>query len=113
MSLAQLLGPPPTASGDDEYSWSHYQHHQAIINAVAAQKRIQLQMLQIWPFVLPDVENWLQLHQQMHDDVEPLFGIIGQDLSSLDWNDPSQREGFVFLNYSSHRDIAAACGVPI
>ena len=32
MSLAQLLGIPPTQQGMDEFSWAHYQHHYADIN---------------------------------------------------------------------------------
>lgn len=113
MSLAQLLFPPPTDSGLEEWAFEHNAHHQAIIDAVRQTRGVELQLQQIYPLNVADIENWLQLHQSMHNQMCALFNIISNDLSSVDWRDANQREGFFFLNYSNHRDVGIACGAPI
>lgn len=113
MSLAQVLYPAPTPEGFDTWTFQHNAHHNAIIAAVKQTKNVTLQPQLIYPFNPSDVETWLQNHQQLHDDMESVFKIIGSDLSSLDFQDQSQRDGFFFLNFSSHRDVAIACGLTI
>ena len=113
MSLAQVLNPPPTDTGLEEWSFEHDQHHRAIIAAVKQAKGVDLTYQQIYPMNPADIENWLQLHQAMHSDMTSLFRIIGNDLSSVDWRDANQRQGFFYLNFSEHRDVALACGAPI
>ena len=113
MSLAQILYPAPTSTGLVEWSFYRYQHHLAIIGAVKTTKGLQLPVYPIWPFPPNNVATWLENHQLMHDEMDALYGINGYDLSSFDWLDEKQREGFFWLNYVEHRGVAQDCGVPI
>ena len=113
MSLAQLILPPPTVTGFDEWGFAHFQHHLAIISAIAQQKQIRLPVQQIWPVSLRNVETWLEAHQFMHNEMNAVLKVQGNDLSTFDWRDDKQREGFFYLNFQEHRSCAQNVGLPI
>lgn len=113
MSLAMVLFPPPTDNGLHEWSLAHYLHHLAIIAAVKQSKGITLPVYQIWPMSLTNIDTWLENHQLLHNEMNAVFKNNGNDLSSLDWKDEKQREGFFYLNFQEHRSAGADCGVPI
>ena len=113
MSLAQVLFPPPTKQGLDEWAFAHYQHHLAIQAAALQAKKTNLPIPQIWPINLNNVEDWLESHQLLHNQANALFNVQGNDLSTFNWNDEKQREGFFYLNFQEHRSLAINSGLPI
>ena len=113
MSLASLFYPPPTPAGFEEFAFSNYQHHQAIIDAARTVKNVTLTLYQIWPVNPRNFQQWLAAHQQQHDDMNALYGVPGSDLTSLDLNDPRQVEAFFLVHASEHRDVAQKSGLPI
>jgi hypothetical protein len=113
MGLAQIIEPPPTKHGLDEWAFHHWAHHQAIINAAFSVKGVRLQLYQIWPIDPHNLEGWLDLHQQQHSDMNQLYGVIGADLSSVDFTNPKEAQAFFNLNYLEHQSVAQRCGVPI
>lgn len=113
MSLAQVLLPPPTTQGFDEWAFAHYQHHLAIISAVQQSKKVHLQLLPIWPVNPQNIQIWLENHQFMHNQMNAVLKVQGSDLSSIQWEDEKQRQGFFFLNFQEHRSAAINTGVSI
>jgi hypothetical protein len=113
MSLTQIILPPPTPNGFEEWAFAHFQHHLAIIDAVRQTKQINLQLEQIWPVSIRNVETWLEAHQFMHNEMNAVLGVQGNDLSTFNWQDEKQREGFFYLNFQEHRSAAQNAGVPI
>lgn len=110
MSLAQVLSPPPTPNGFEEWTFSHFQHHQAIIRGLMEVKNLRATLYMIYPFNPKDSQTWLELHQQLHNDYESALGISSNDLSSLDFSNQKQVDTWYYLNYSSHRDAAQILG---
>jgi len=113
VTLAMVLYPPPTDNGFHEWSLSHYQHHLAIISAIQQTKKIFLPVYPIWPFPQTNIDVWLENHQLLHNEMNAVFQNIGNDLSSIDWQDTRQRDAFFYLNFQEHRSAATDCGVPI
>ena len=113
MSLAQVLFPSPTNQGFDEWAWAHFQHHLAIARAVLQVKKVELIVPSIFPINIANIQVWLQNHQGLHNAQNALLGIQGNDLSSLNWTDEKQREGFFYLNFVEHRSAGQNVGVPI
>jgi len=113
MSLAQVLYPPQTTRGWDEWTFAHLAHHQAIINAAASKGKGTLLMYQIYPFDRDDAEGWLLQHQEMHDQMNALYGVNGVDLSTLDFSKKADVDAWLSLNYLEHQDVAQRCGVSI
>lgn len=113
MSLTQIQTIPATPGGFDEWTYWHFLHHQAIIAAAKQIKNVDLTQYRIWPVSQHNIEDWLIQHQQMHTDMCALYNVFGNDLSSLDFQDPRQIQGFAWLNFQEHQAVAARCGVPI
>lgn len=113
MSLAQVILPPPTGLiGLQEWAFAHYQHHLEIAQTVLKNKNTRLEIPQIWPMTLENIQNWLENHQTLHNQQNAVLKIQGNDLSTLNWNDEKQREGFFWLNFMEHRSADQNAGPP-
>lgn len=113
MSLSQVLLPPPTERGFDEWSFAHAQHHLAIAGALLQVKKVSVVLPPLWPINLSNVEVWLENHQFVHNQQNSELGIQGNDLESFNWQDEKQRAGFFFLNFIEHRSAGQNVGLPI
>lgn len=113
MSLPQILLPPPTGSGIDEWAFAHYQHHLAIADAIKAKHGISIDNTALWPLNPRNIEVWLEAHQFVHNQMNAVLKVQGNDLSSINWEDEKQREGFFFLNFQEHRSAATNTQEPI
>lgn len=113
MSLTQIQFPAPTPQGFTEWTYQHYLHHQAIISAARSLRNTQLIQYQIWPVNPQNLDGFLNDHQSMHDEMNALYGVYGNDLSTLDWKDRKAVDAWYFLNWQEHLAVAARCGVPI
>lgn len=117
MSLAHIIYPPPTRGGLQEWLLQHYFHHLAIIGGVQTKFNISLPVRMIYP--LQNAEDQAQLnvfleeHQTMHNDMDGILNIAGNDLSEVDFKDKKQLDAFMWLNFSEHRDAATNLGLPI
>ena len=111
MSLAQVVLPPPTGlQGLEEWAFAHYQHHLAIAEATKRNKNVTIPIPQIYPLSLGTIQNWLENHQTLHNEMNAVLRVQGNDLSTLNWNDERQREGFFWLNYMEHKSAEANAG---
>lgn len=54
---------------------------------------------------------WLYQHQVMHQQMDLILGIAGQDLLGLDWDDPDQRSLWITLNADEHIQASARLGL--
>lgn len=108
MSLAQILLPPPTEQGMEEFMFAHYQHHLAINEGLRA-RGYEPAVYQIYPVNMADkrdVQRFLDQHQQWHNDFESLLGLQGFDLSGVDFEDQKQSDAWSWLNLNGHRNAA-------
>lgn len=113
MSLAHILLPPPTPNGLDEWMLQHLAAHQAIINAAFTELQAALTLYPIYPFDKRTSLVWLENHQQMHDDQNALLNIIGNDLSSVDFDKKKELEAWMYLHWTEHQAAASTLGLGI
>jgi hypothetical protein len=115
MSLATLFN-VPTGTGDqtafDEFSFSNQDSHNKIIAAIFAQKNITLTIYQVDPMVF-EGDVWLGSldHQAMHNDMNGVTGVLGNDWTSVDWNDPQQASYFHQLHGAEHQQNEQILGI--
>lgn len=113
MSLAQVLYPPPTPQGMEEWFQAHARHHEGILFALKETQGVNLDNLGLYPVNEKDLDDWLQRHQEMHTAMNRVFGISGTDLSGLDLKDKNKSDSWFFQHFLQHQSAAQSCGMPI
>lgn len=110
MAVADLFNVPSNSAEMAAWSFAHMAHHRDIISTILRVKNIALPEYVIDPVDLSDPRNFLDLHQEMHNNTDTLYGIAGFDLTDVDWSDPNSRAGWIFLNATLHTFEAQATG---
>lgn len=112
-SLAQVLYPPPTTKGWDEWVYWHSVHHEAIERSMAQVLGIQPVVFKLYPFFMDDMQNWLLEHQNAHSRFGQLLQVSTQDLSDLDFENKQQKDEWLNQNYLEHLGAAQRLGTTI
>lgn len=110
MSVADLFNIPSTNTEMAAWSFQHMAHHRLINAAIQQTYSIDLPEYILDPVNLADPQAFLNQHQEMHNNTDRLFNISGFDLTDVDWSDPGQRAGWIFLNAQLHVAEADATG---
>ena len=108
-SIATLYEVPQTREDFAIWSSAHVAHHRDINRLIYQDFKIALPEYNLDPFDPLDenaLNNWLYLHQAMHDNFEQVLGIAGFDLTEVDWKDRQLLE-FWTLNHASEHLQAA------
>lgn len=113
VSVAQIIYPPPTKHGWQEWTLLNAQHHAAIEAALLQVKGIQAQKFRLWPVTEADFTDWLQQHQLAHELFNQALGISGADLSDLDRKDKTKFDDWMFRHSIQHRSAASILGLSI
>lgn len=112
MSLATIYNSPHGEYDRLVWSFSNSDHHLQVIDSIASTRNTLLARYLIDP-IPPgrDLQSWLRTHQTMHNDVNSVLSVQGNDLTELDFNNAAELEGWVFLHASEHRQWANILGV--
>lgn len=110
MSLANLVAPPPTDRGFQEWLFYHQQDHLQIVQQIQIVKGIILPSYVIDPMDPVDFKGWAQRHQNYHNDMNAILGLDGFDLQEVDFNDDQAKQDWMWQNFSEHRDVHKALG---
>lgn len=110
MSLAMLLYPPPTKNGLDEFFAHHIDHHRRINAAILRVRGVDVPEFGVYPVRADSLQDFLLENQRWHDATNQVLGTAGQDLTSVDWTDASQRDAWIWLHFSQHSNWAQALG---
>lgn len=113
MSLATLLNVPPADDhrAFDEFSFSNQDSHNRIVTAIGVQKNIVLSIYVVDPMPLDAMGVWLVNHQQMHNDMNGVTGVAGNDLTSVDWNNEQEKAYWMELHWSEHQQNEQILGL--
>lgn len=57
------------------------------------------------------LQNWLQSHQESHNQLNSLLGIAGNDISEVDFKNPEQLAAWIWLHAQEHVQISQKLGV--
>lgn len=112
MPLFDLLNSPAGAAKNlSDWSFSHAADHLEILQAIQKQKGVALTQYLLDPLNEHDLNQWLDRHQQAHDDFNTVLNLDGVDLQSVDLTNPSERESWTLLNFTEHRSARLALGI--
>lgn len=105
MGLPNLLGIPPGPMGWQEFLFNHWQDHLQIIQAIQAQTGQQLIVYDLEGFNPDAASDWLDRHQNAHNDMNGALGLAGQDLEAVDLRNDHEREAWLFTNFEEHQAV--------
>lgn len=111
MSLAALFNIPTNESNLQQWSFAHMAHHRDIVRVIYEQTGIALPEYLLDPFDPANRANWDYTHQVMHQQMNLLIGVQGNDLLGLDWEDENKRAAWILLNGSEHRQVGDFLGL--
>lgn len=112
-SLAAVLYPPPTKQGWNEWTHANFQHHLAIREGLISVRGLVSTPYKLWPVSEHDFNDWLEQHQQEHNQMNQALGIQGQDISSLDLKDRVKADAWFFTHFIQHQSAAQILALTI
>lgn len=110
MPIADLYNIPNTQQEKDNWDFHHADHHRQLLSAAYRKTGRTLAEFVLDPFDVQNGQVGYQ-HQQMHDDLDAIYGTSGYDLTDVNWKDPSQRASWVWLNAQAHVAYAQKTGI--
>ena len=111
MGVASLANVPYDENTLREFSFSHMAHHRDIIRRIRELTNAELEEFPLDPFEPSNSAVWGYHHQQMHNQMNTILGISGNDLIEINWQDKGERESWVFLNFNEHVQASDKLGV--
>lgn len=111
MSLAGLAVVPKTPEELGTWSFEHMAHHRDIIRVLYQQFSLVLTEFILDPFNPNELDLWVYQHQFMHQQMDAVLGIVGFDLSQLDWADPVVLGNWINANQSEHYQAGQILGL--
>jgi hypothetical protein len=112
MGLASLYNTPQDPVSLAEWSFSHAANHADIVRFILAQKGVQLTSFVLDPLDPTNPKIWVYQHQLMHNQMNQVLGVAGQDLTGLDWTDPEALSQWIDDNASEHLQVSSKLGIP-
>lgn len=107
MSLADVLTNPQNERQQTDWYFAHRQHHELVRDQIQKQFKVNLPLYLMDPVLPTSRKKWLDDHQQMHDDANSILGIPSSDLTTVDFENPLQKDAWTWYNYIEHRNWAS------
>lgn len=111
MSLAAIFNVPNSPETLSQWAFAHMAHHRDIIRVIYENYQVALPEYVMDPFDPSKRSNWEYTHQVMHQQMNTIIGIAGNDLLGLDWADQNKRSAWIQLNASEHRQVGDFLGL--
>ena len=111
MGLAEIRNVPNTPEDIASWSFSHLANHRDINRVILATKQIRIDEYMLDPFDPENMTQWLDLHQQMHNEQNKALGIAGYNLSDVDWQDEQARSQWIWAHADEHARASQILGV--
>lgn len=87
----------------------HSEEHREIVQAIKAQKSLNLVVYMLSPYNERDENGWLVRHQQAHNDFNNALGLTGTDLQNLD--PEGNQEEIAMMHFREHQAARQALGI--
>lgn len=105
-AIASIFNVPSTQNELDIWSFAHAAHHRDINRAIYQLVQVVLPEYVFDPINPHDIEVFLYQHQDLHQRMDALLGIEGNDLLDVDFRDKNELAGWIWLNSSEHYQAA-------
>lgn len=111
MPVAALKNVPSTPDQLGYFAFVHMDHHLRMNDKARSAFGVALPSFDLSTLDTDRMEGWIDEHQQMHQNLDQLLGLEGYNLLDVDWKDPNQLAGWVYLNFQSHFNEATVLNV--
>lgn len=111
MGVADIYNVPETPEARSEWAFSHMAHHRDCIRRVAEGGGPNLQEYPLDPIDFNDPGIFIYNHQQMHNDLNTVLGVFGNDLTDVDFSKAPELSAWIQLNASEHYQYNSKLGV--
>jgi len=103
VSVALLYNIPRSQSDLNEWTFSNAASHQLIVDALRAKRNARhLSIYVLDPLPQTDYGSFLLRHQFMHNQMDNILHIGGNDFTGINFDDPSEAEFIWFLHANEH-----------
>jgi hypothetical protein len=109
--IADLLNVPQSLDSFGQWSFANQDHHMLVVNGILSQRGTTLTQYQLDPIPQDAVHNWLQRHQQAHNDINAVLGVQGNDISDIDFENLHLLQAWVRLHFNEHIQWSNVLGV--
>ena len=109
--LASLFNVFKDKQGMDQFSFANNDSHLRISVAIRATYSVTIPSYIIDPIPFRDLGTWLNTHQAVHNYVDVILGIAGNDLSDVDWRNPDQLSSWIWLHAQEHYQAETRLGI--
>lgn len=106
MALSNLLYLPSDEKAFQQWSFFNQYEHNIIITAIQKKFNKVIPTYILDPVAQFDLEGWLARHQQAHSDFNQIIGYPGQDLQTVNFKDPQQRNVWAWLHFQEHFNVS-------
>lgn len=116
MGLDSAMNPSIWNAPTDEisskyFSFANADEHFHIAAAIQGKFGIPQVFYILDPIPVSDHTEWLWRHQVMHDNMNLVLGIAGNDLTQVDFKDEQQREAWAWLHAQEHAKATDMLGI--
>jgi hypothetical protein len=114
MPLAQLSAVPRTPVEMQQWAFANVSSHRDIARRIFETKRLKLVEYPLEPFDPNDpvsLNNFLNLHADMHQQMDKALGLPSYALSEIDWADITALAQWISQHYVEHQAASSLLGV--
>ena len=108
---AWLLNVPKTSQEWNVWSLANRLSHDAIRQAILAQKNVSTVDYLLEPMDFKEIKGWLQRNGQTHIEQTGAVGLQSHDIQEVDFNDEAAKVSWIQVHALEHFDLEQALGV--
>ena len=111
--LATLFNVFQTPVAMNQFAFANADLHIRQNQAISIKHSVNLPFYILDPISLDNsaLENWLQLHQDIHTRTNTILGIDGNDLTDVDFTNLNQLSSWVWLHAQEHVQASNILGL--
>ena len=106
-----LLNVPTTDNDWMIWGLHHRISHDGIRQAILAQKNIATNAYVLEPIFQVEIKSWLQRNAQAHIEQTQAIGVVGHDITDVDFNDEAAKVSWISVHWQEHQDMEQALGI--
>lgn len=112
MALATLYNVPSNGNEMNVFSFSNRDEHNKIAASFLANYGVTVPDFVLDPIPLFDMGVWLQQHQVLHNIMNGVLGTNSNDLTDVNFRDPSQLSEWIWLHAQEHYQAGNLLSLP-
>ena len=109
--LASIYNVFTDAQGLQSFSFANNDLHVQINRALFSQYQIEMPTYILDPISTQQPDNWLYTHQNVHNLMNSVLGIAGNDLTDVDFSNKDQVASWIWLHAQEHLQASKKLGI--